>query len=88
MPVGSFATDESPFGVADLAGGVQTWLLNAAQVPHRYLCCQRGGSWTLPERNARAALRQGYPQTNVLRSIGFRLAVRPMNQARLPSVAT
>jgi formylglycine-generating enzyme required for sulfatase activity len=77
MPVGSFTLDESPCGIRDLGGGVQTWLFNAPEVPWREWCCLRGGSWSDSADRARAAYRRGNHPSSVSRFNGFRVAARP-----------
>jgi formylglycine-generating enzyme required for sulfatase activity len=72
--VGSFTTDQSPYGVRDLAGGVREW--SASRFPEgtdlRALC---GGSWRDPHLFCRATWRDGAPADAVSLSFGFRLAV-------------
>ena len=71
-PVGAFPDDVSPYGVADMAGGVQEWSRDwfdegAGQRS------QRGGAWLLGRRFCRLANRRGrFPWTADLTS-GFRL---------------
>ncbi len=72
--VGSFPADTSPYGVTDLAGGVQEWCNGwfdeeAGQRP------LRGGAWVLPRRHCRVAHRQGDFPWTAERSTGFRVVM-------------
>ncbi|MCE9581572.1 MAG: protein kinase, partial [Planctomycetes bacterium] len=59
LPVGSFPVDESPYGIRDLSGGMETWCSNAPEAPFRTWRCQRGGAWGSTSTNARSAYRHG-----------------------------
>ncbi|MCB9554424.1 MAG: SUMF1/EgtB/PvdO family nonheme iron enzyme, partial [Myxococcales bacterium] len=71
-PSGAFATDVSPYGVEDLAGGVSewtsTWLEGAEQ---RVI---KGGHWASGPTECRAASRFTQPVDRVLPTLGFRVA--------------
>lgn len=72
--VGSFPADTSPYGVSDLAGGVQEWCdgwfdEEAGQRP------LRGGAWVLPSRHSRLAHRQGAFPWSAERATGFRIVM-------------
>ena len=79
-PCGSFATDRSPYGVMDLAGGVSDWTVSPAvtdadtERPDR-IC--RGGSWNHLDLHARLASRHAMAPESVSVSVGFRLAHDP-----------
>ncbi|MCE9582505.1 MAG: protein kinase [Planctomycetes bacterium] len=77
LPMGTFAADESPYGIRDLGGGVQTWLLNAPEVPYRDWFCMRGGTWSQGAQISSAAYRQATHPRHVHWSSGVRLAWRP-----------
>ncbi|MBI3097884.1 MAG: SUMF1/EgtB/PvdO family nonheme iron enzyme [Planctomycetes bacterium] len=77
MPVGSFPIDESPYGLRDLCGGMETWCFNAPETPYRSWRCVRGGAWSSAERNSGGAFRQGNEPTYQPAYHGFRLAFRP-----------
>jgi serine/threonine protein kinase/formylglycine-generating enzyme required for sulfatase activity len=72
-PVGSIATDESPYGVRDLAGTVREWTGSrfSEGANLRTLC---GGSWRDGHLFCRATWHTGAPPTAVSPSYGFRLA--------------
>jgi serine/threonine-protein kinase len=72
-PVGSFAADESPYGVRDMAGTIREWTASDfdERAGTRVL---RGGSWNLVvERHFRAATRLGYLPGGRSSTFGFRL---------------
>ncbi|MCA9539513.1 MAG: SUMF1/EgtB/PvdO family nonheme iron enzyme [Myxococcales bacterium] len=79
-PCGSYATDRSPFGVMDLAGGVSDWTSTAAatevETDHIERIC-RGGSWNHLDLHARVASRHATAAEAVSVSVGFRLAHDP-----------
>ena len=79
LPVGTFATDESLYGIRDLAGGACTWLLNAPEAPMREYFCFRGGAFSSTHSSARCAYRQARPPGVVFRHNGMRLALRPIS---------
>jgi serine/threonine-protein kinase len=68
-PVGAFPIDCSPYGVRDLAGGVQEWC--AGEGADRPL---KGGSWSQDERTCRLASRIRVMAQLRTATIGFRLA--------------
>ena len=73
FPVGFFsATDRSPYGVEDMAGGVSDWCdgLTDADETLRPI---RGGCWTRPSQYTRVSTRAGQLPREVLTSVGFRL---------------
>ncbi len=74
-PVGSYRYDRSPYGVRDLAGGIQEWCRdwhNEAEGKRLI----KGGSWNHGEGPARAATRTGLSPDTVLPIVGFRLVQR------------
>ncbi|MCB9674385.1 MAG: SUMF1/EgtB/PvdO family nonheme iron enzyme [Alphaproteobacteria bacterium] len=83
LPVGSYATDESPYGVRDCGGGVRDWCAEvfgedrpgAASPPGdptvQRVC--RGGGWDDPLRFARVCSRPRNSEGFRDRLIGFRL---------------
>ncbi|KAF0245075.1 MAG: serine/threonine protein kinase [Planctomycetota bacterium] len=77
LPVGSFPTDESVYGIRDLSGGMETWCANAPQAPFREWRCIRGGCWALTGANARAGDRRADFPTTLRWLYGVRPVVRP-----------
>jgi len=89
MPVGSFACPECPFGLSDMSGNV--WeLTRSPYQPYPFdptddrehleedaLFVMRGGSFTDPEPNVRAAVRGGSDPGVRRPFIGFRVVVAP-----------
>jgi len=73
MPVGAYPTDESPYGVRDLAGGVRDWVSGALQMGDRFEPIVRGGAWSLPPAYAHAAGRWTLAANRALLSNGFRV---------------
>jgi formylglycine-generating enzyme required for sulfatase activity len=73
-PIGSFAADESPYGVRDLAGTVQEWTASrySEGLELRILC---GSSWRDSHLLCRTTWYRGAPAAAVSLSYGFRLAV-------------
>jgi serine/threonine-protein kinase len=72
-PVGTFAADESPYGVRDLTGTIREWTSSwfDEKAGTRVV---RGGSWNLTvERHFRAATRFGYAPGARVSTFGFRL---------------
>jgi serine/threonine protein kinase/formylglycine-generating enzyme required for sulfatase activity len=70
-PVGSFPTDESPYGVKDCAGGVSEWVMDGPSRDWRYV---RGGAWDEGTDACRVSYRNSFPMDGRFRGIGFRLA--------------
>lgn len=68
--VGRFATDCSPYGVRDLAGGVREWVDGWFEANQRAV---RGGAFSLYGFACRAAGRWGASPARTQASIGFRL---------------
>ena len=87
-PVGAFESDESVYGVCDLAGSIREWCLNdpnASPVPYRGPQASsyptRGGGWNDPEQMCRLAnKRDMFPSWRVA-TVGFRLATDPSHDA-------
>ena len=76
-PVGAFATDVSPYGVRDLAGGVRDWCGDErfeTDPTHRPA---RGGSWNNYAARSRLPCRGGDELWAVYSNTGFRLARIP-----------
>ncbi|MCE9582341.1 MAG: SUMF1/EgtB/PvdO family nonheme iron enzyme [Planctomycetes bacterium] len=74
MPAGSFAADESVYGVRDLSGGAATWCLNLFDPALPRVRAVRGGSWGASPAQAHAAMRQSLHPANASLLVGFRLA--------------
>jgi serine/threonine-protein kinase len=72
QPVGSFPTDESPYGVRDLAGGACDWC-DGWSSRLRNLRVLRGGGWGNRPEMARASARSGWGENNVWGDTSFRL---------------
>ncbi len=73
-PIGTFPTDESVYGVRDLAGGVQDWI-DAYTDRDANIRVRMGGSWRVSAYACRAACRYGWPPEAVYPDLGFRLAL-------------
>ena len=69
--VGAFATDCSPFGVRDMAGGVREWC-DSWFDRDRDLRVVRGGAWNLSESYVRVCNRYGVNGGDVDSNLGFR----------------
>ena len=74
-PVGTFATDESPYGVRDMAGTIRNWCDSRFELERHFVI--KGGAWNLPAEGCRAAGRYGHLPGTVITSIGFRIARSP-----------
>ena len=72
--VGAFATDVSPYGARDLAGGMRDWCGDTDYGGDPKARPVRGGSWLSIARSCRSAYRNGFEPWNVNTFIGFRLA--------------
>ena len=70
-PVGSFSTDESPYGVKDCAGGVSEWVMDGPSRERRYV---RGGAWDEGLDACRLSYRNSFLAEGRFRGVGFRLA--------------
>ncbi len=82
-PVGTFgATDRSPYGVEDMAGGVSEWC-DGWFDDEMTLRPVRGGSWARPAHYTRVCTREGHLPPEVFPHVGFRL-VRELGRALLP----
>ena len=88
-PVGVFPADVSPYGVADMAGGVREWQLNDWELsaelagarlfvsqtqPGGRLRVGRGGAWNAIPPNCRPAMRLGADPNWRYVGTGFRVA--------------
>jgi serine/threonine-protein kinase len=69
-PVGSRPTDESPYGVRDLAGGARAWTDSWFEPGQRAI---RGGAWNLYANFCRSASRWGMSPNRPLANLGIRL---------------
>jgi formylglycine-generating enzyme required for sulfatase activity len=86
-PVGSFPTNESPYGVRDLVGGVWEWIGDGRLPPtnlRNFMLREgsiertiRGGSWLSPAQELRADTVMHIAPTVRQNNIGFRL-VKPL----------
>ncbi len=77
-PSGTFAHDESPYGVRDLAGGVADWVLPGDGDPSSAeYAAARGGAWCDWSADCHAAARRLYWGTERSDRVGFRLARSP-----------
>jgi serine/threonine-protein kinase len=85
VPVGSFPTDETVYGILDLAGNVREACLNVqdARSPWR---AARGGFWRNSGIGIRASLRVSGNPESVGATIGFRLALLP--KSKIPAWET
>lgn len=72
-PVGSFAVDESPYGMRDAAGGIREWTDSYFDAG-RETRALRGGAWYFNPHYCRLAFRHGYLPHIVFTNFGFRLA--------------
>jgi serine/threonine-protein kinase len=72
-PVGAFATDESPYGVRDLAGGMAEWTAPDAEGA----AYSRGGAWYDPRVDCRVTVRRLYRAGERSWRVGFRLVRTP-----------
>ena len=80
-PVGAYPTDESPYGVRDVAGGVYDWCDDWYDDRKEWKTV-KGGSWGQSWSYCRSANRAwGFPGRS-LTSIGIRLVVRPAADER------
>ncbi len=70
-PVGTFPLDESPFGIRDLAGGIQDWTSTTRGTEQ---VVARGGSWTIINIDRRIG-DATYLRTDRTGWVGFRLVV-------------
>ncbi|KAF0246188.1 MAG: hypothetical protein FD180_930 [Planctomycetota bacterium] len=75
MPAGSFPTDESPYGVRDLAGGMSTLCLNTIAGPFALAREWKGGNWTDAWLNSRSGTRNGTGPGIASRAVGARLVM-------------
>jgi serine/threonine-protein kinase len=79
-PSGTFATDVSPYGVRDMAGGVAEWVLRVVSSeqggPSSSQVASRGGSWSDWRSDCHVASRRPYLAGERSGRVGFRL-VRP-----------
>ena len=72
-PVGTFTADVSPYGVRDLAGGVQEWCADPEDAASDTDHPVKGGAWNQDERACRLASRIRILAAARTASIGFRL---------------
>ncbi len=70
--VGAVAADSSPYGVADMAGGVREWCMDFMHEPSAERLV-RGGSWFDTEVFCRTSSRTGFPEEMVAPYLGFRI---------------
>jgi eukaryotic-like serine/threonine-protein kinase len=72
-PVGAFSTDESPYGVRDLAGGVREWV-TSTHLADPGLRVARGGGAGASAPSCRLCYRTWQRPTDVVSYFGFRIA--------------
>ncbi|MBI3098199.1 MAG: SUMF1/EgtB/PvdO family nonheme iron enzyme [Planctomycetes bacterium] len=78
LPVGAMATDESPYGVRDLAGNARDWCRNMPQPSYHEWRAIRGGACMLAGQYLHSAYRfAGRPATVHIFN-GFRLVAYPV----------
>jgi serine/threonine-protein kinase len=70
-PVGSFAADESPYGVRDMAGGSRDWTSSTLGGEMRVV---RGGAWNVTSLFCRLGFRFAYLPHDVYTNVGVRPA--------------
>ncbi|HEV8321328.1 MAG TPA: SUMF1/EgtB/PvdO family nonheme iron enzyme, partial [Myxococcota bacterium] len=74
--VGAYPTDESPYGVRDLAGGARSWCdTPRPDAPH--MRAVKGGAWPSNEVPCRSAYYDFTPADDVRTNFGFRLCHDP-----------
>src|SRR5690606_32760634 len=77
-PVGAYPTDESVWGVRDLAGSVEEWTADRVGIGDLFWSA-RGGDWyTWNDYTFRAANRNGYPPLGTATNRGVRLVAEPI----------
>lgn len=69
-PVGTFATDRSPYGVRDVSGGVREWTVSLFDTERQVV---RGGSWRSEAAACRLASRGAAGRDEQRVDLGFRL---------------
>jgi serine/threonine-protein kinase len=72
-PPGTFPSDVSPYGIADLAGSIAEWV-NAPAAPDENLDVSRGGAWCDFRPDCRASARRPYQAGARTSRVAFRLA--------------
>jgi serine/threonine-protein kinase len=72
--VGAFATDVSPFGVRDLAGGIAEWTATPFDRDPRARCV-KGGAWSTRAHRCAASFRAMMLAHHVSGDLGFRLVL-------------
>jgi formylglycine-generating enzyme required for sulfatase activity len=70
-PSGSRASCTSPYGVSDMVGNVDEWVVNASQSGKPHISALKGGYWG-PVRTRCRAITTGHGQTFKYYQIGFR----------------
>jgi hypothetical protein len=76
--VGAFPKDESPFGIVEMSGNANEFLLNRIGPADKNWRMRRGGAWILDFHETRVSYLWGSPPDWVPQSGGFRLCCYPV----------
>ncbi|MFN7972952.1 MAG: bifunctional serine/threonine-protein kinase/formylglycine-generating enzyme family protein [Acidobacteriota bacterium] len=77
-PVGAFPSDESPYGVRDVVGGVCDWTSDVSSWGGRGSMVTMGGAWRRPKTGT-SDFSANLPQ-GTFTDLGFRVCVRPCRE--------
>jgi hypothetical protein len=86
LPVDSFPTDESPYGVRNLAGNVRTFCLNSPGPAYPGWRLIAGAGWLTNGDPLRLCDRGGGIEYNVGNQVGGRLAWYPRTPLPKPEI--